>query len=73
MALNLVLAFAVIAGILAAGSGSTAAAWTVFVLTIPFMAFILPYLMGVALIGRGGRVERAVRKDAVVEEVPTSG
>ena len=37
-------------GLILAGSGSTAAAWTVYVLTIPFMMFILPYFMGVVLI-----------------------
>jgi hypothetical protein len=48
--LNLALALIVTAGIILAGSGSTAAAWTAYILTIPFMVFILPYFVGVALI-----------------------
>lgn len=49
VALNLVLALAVTVGFVLAGS--TVAAWMVFVLTIPFMVFILPYFMGVTLLG----------------------
>ncbi|MGH3147839.1 MAG: hypothetical protein ACRDTR_18765, partial [Rubrobacter sp.] len=55
VALNLALALGVTLGILLAGSGVAAAAWTVFVLTIPFVVFILPYFVGVALTMRGGR------------------
>ena len=53
-ALNLALALSVSAGAVLAGSGGVIAAWLVFVLTIPFMAFVLPYFLGVALIRRGG-------------------
>ena len=49
--LNLALALAVTIGLILAGGA--AAAWTVFILTIPFMAFILPYFVGVALMRRG--------------------
>jgi hypothetical protein len=55
VALNLALAFAVSFGILLAGGGSAVAAWSVFVLTIPFMAFIMPYFVGVSLLRRGSR------------------
>jgi hypothetical protein len=68
--LNLALVFAVTAGFLLAGGGSMAAAWTVFVLTIPFMVFVLPYFMGVALVGRG---ERSSRKHTVTTEVTMHG
>lgn len=60
--LNLALALAVTLGIVLAGAGSVVAAWTVYVLTAPFMAFILPYFMGVALVGRGSRGESPVRE-----------
>ena len=53
--LNLALALAMTAGLILAGSGSTAAAWTVFILAIPFMVFILPYFVGVALMNAGAR------------------
>src|SRR3712207_5905723 len=56
--LNLALALLVVAGLFLAGGGSQTAAWLVFVLTIPFMAFILPYFLGLALIRRSGRGER---------------
>jgi hypothetical protein len=56
--LNLALTLLVVAGLFLAGGGSTAAAWLVFVLTIPFMAFFLPYFLGLALISRSGRGER---------------
>jgi hypothetical protein len=54
--LNLTLALAVTIGLILAGSA--VAAWTVFILTIPFMVFILPYFAGVALMRRGSRQER---------------
>ena len=66
--LNLALALAVTIGLILAGSA--VAAWTVFILTIPFMVFILPYFAGVALIRRGSRQERAGRKDTVVADHP---
>jgi hypothetical protein len=49
-ALNVALALLVVVGLSMAGSGGTTAAWLVFVLTIPFMAFILPYFLGLTLI-----------------------
>lgn len=52
--LNLALALLVATGLLLAGYGSQAAAWLVFFLTIPFMAFTLPYFLGLALIRRSG-------------------
>jgi hypothetical protein len=51
VALNLALALAVTIGLILAGSA--VAAWTVFILTIPFMVFILPYFVGVALMNAG--------------------
>ena len=54
--LNLALALALTLGIALAGGGNVAAAWTAYILTIPFMAFILPYFIGVTLVRRGGRV-----------------
>jgi hypothetical protein len=51
--LNLALALAVTAGILLAGVGSTVAAWTAYILTVPFMVFILPYFAGVTFLRRG--------------------
>ena len=59
--LNLALVLTVTLAIVLAGSGSVAA-WAVFVLTIPFMAFILPYFMGAALVGRGSRGESSGRE-----------
>ena len=53
--LNLALALAMTAGLILAGSGSAAVAWTVFILAIPFMVFILPYFVGVALMNAGAR------------------
>ena len=50
VALNLALALVATIGLILAGSA--VAAWTVFILTIPFMAFILPYFVGVALMRR---------------------
>ncbi len=49
--LNLALALAVTIGLILAGSA--VAAWTVFILTIPFMVFVLPYFVGVALMNAG--------------------
>ena len=48
--LNLALAFAVISGIILAGYGSAAGAWTAYVLSIPFMVFVLPYFLGAVLL-----------------------
>jgi hypothetical protein len=60
--LNLALALTVTVGIILAGSGSAGAAWTVFVLTIPFMVFVLPYFVGVALLGRGSQGDGQIAK-----------
>ena len=56
--LNLALALTVTLGIILAASGSAVAAWTAFVLSIPFMVFVLPYFMGVVILGRGSHGER---------------
>ena len=48
--LNLALALAVISGIVLAGYGSAAGAWTAYVLSIPFMVFVLPYFLGAVLL-----------------------
>ena len=62
--LNLALAFAVITGTILAGYGSAAGAWTAYVLTIPFMVFVLPYFLGAMLITQGG-AKRAHHNDGV--------
>jgi len=62
--LNLVLAFAVISGLVLAGYGSAAGAWTAYVLTIPFMVFVLPYFLGATLLTQGG-AKRAHYNDGV--------
>lgn len=69
VALNFALAFAVGTGILLAGGGSVAAAWTAYVLTIPFMVFILPYFVGVALIRRGSG-DPEVAQETFAKEAP---
>lgn len=66
VALNLTLSLGVAAGIILAGSGSTVAAWTVFILTIPFMIFVLPYFVGVALVRRGSRAGAAIEREGTV-------
>ena len=58
---NLVLALVVTIGIILAG-GSEVAAWTAYILTAPFMVFILPYFLGVALL-RGGRARHTWHRD----------
>jgi hypothetical protein len=60
VALNLALALAVTIGLILAGS--VVAAWTVFILTIPFMVFVLPYFVGVALLGRGSQGDGQIAK-----------
>lgn len=50
--LPLGLTVAVVAGLVAAGAGSEAGAWIVFVLTIPFVVFVVPFGVGVALVRR---------------------
>ncbi len=52
--LNLAMGLAVTAGVVLAGYGSTVGAWTAYVLTIPFMVFVLPYFLGAALLQGGG-------------------
>lgn len=59
---NLALALTVTVGIVLAGGGSAGAAWTVFVLTIPFVVFVLPYFVGVALLRRGSQVDGQIAK-----------
>ncbi len=57
--LNLALALTVTAGAALAGAGNVGAAWTAYILTAPFMVFILPYFVGVALLRRGDSNSRA--------------
>jgi hypothetical protein len=59
--LNLVLALAVITGVILAGYGSVAGAWTAYVLSIPFMVFVLPYFLGAGLL-RGEAAERTLHQ-----------
>ncbi len=69
--LNLALALVVTAGIILAGGGSAVAAWTAYNLTIPFMVFILPYFVGVALVRHGGRTSLAPdRGEGTAIDVP---
>ena len=67
VALNLALTFAVTAGVILAGTGSAVAAWTAYILTAPFMAFILPYFLGVVLVLRRSRKQPVVPETAVEE------
>ena len=67
VALDLTLVLAVTAGVVLAGTGSAVAAWTAFILTIPFMAFILPYFVGVALVLRRPRKRRIVPETSLGE------
>jgi hypothetical protein len=60
--LNVALAFTVIAGIILAGYGSVAGAWIAYMLTIPFMVFVLPYFLGAVLLG-GKAAERTLHMD----------
>jgi hypothetical protein len=59
--LNLALAFAVVTGMILAGYGSAAGAWTAYVLSIPFMVFVPPYFLGAVLLG-GKAAERNLRE-----------
>jgi hypothetical protein len=56
--LNLALGLAVATGVILAGYSSTVGAWTAYVLTIPFMVFVLPYFLGAALLQGGGGKRR---------------
>ena len=56
--LNLALMVVVLAGIILAG-GNLIAAWTAYILTAPFMVFIMPYFVGVALMRREDRKSAA--------------
>jgi hypothetical protein len=49
--LNVALALTLITGIILAGYGSAAGAWTAYVLSIPFMVFVLPYFLGAVFLG----------------------
>jgi hypothetical protein len=60
--LNVALAFTVIAGIILAGYGSVAGAWIAYMLSIPFMVFVLPYFLGAVLLG-GKAAERTLHMD----------
>jgi hypothetical protein len=70
---NLALALAVTIGLILAGlilAGSAVAAWTVFILTIPFMVFILPYFMGVALMRRRSDGGVEIRRERSSQPMP---
>jgi hypothetical protein len=68
VALNLALALAVTIGLIQAGSA--VAAWTMFILTIPFMVFILPYFVGVALMGRRNDGGVEIRRERPSQPMP---
>ena len=69
ISLNVALTVVVLAGIILADV-SVVAAWTAYILTIPFMVFIMPYFVGVALM-RPLRRKSAARgqRDPVIESV----
>jgi hypothetical protein len=69
VALNLVLALVVTTGIILAGVGSVVAAWTAYILTAPFMVFILPYFVDTALL-KGGGGKSTGHKDGVATASP---
>jgi hypothetical protein len=60
--LNFALAFTVIAGIILAGYDSVAGARIAYVVSIPFMVFVLPYFLGAVLLG-GKAAERTLHMD----------
>jgi hypothetical protein len=60
--LNVALALTAVVGIMLAGYGSAAGAWTAYVLSIPFMVFVLPYFLGAVLL-RGEVAERTLQLD----------
>lgn len=68
---NLALFVVVTAGIMLAAGGSTVAAWTAYVLTIPFMVFVPPYFAGVALVRQGARASVAPDKARSSATEPT--
>jgi hypothetical protein len=68
VALNLALALAVTISLILAGSA--VAAWTVFILTIPFMVFILPYFVGVVLMRRGSDERVEIRRERLSQPMP---
>lgn len=51
---------------------STAGAWTVFVLTIPFMSTLLPHVLGLALLRRSGSAHEGRRQSAAAQTGPTA-
>lgn len=65
--LNVALAFALIAGMILAGYGSAAGAWTAYVLSIPFMVFVLPYFLGAVLL-RAAAAERRLHTAILAPE-----
>lgn len=68
VSLNLALAFVVTIGIILAGGGNVVAAWTAYILTAPFMVFILPYFAGVALLRREDHGDVARRRGDLATE-----
>lgn len=65
VSLNLALVVVVAASIILAGTGSVIAAWTAFILTAPFMVFVLPYFLGTALV-RGRALERRAAREGFI-------
>jgi hypothetical protein len=53
-------------GTVLAGGASTFAAGLVFLSTIPFMVFVLPYIIGVVLVRRGSFALAAIEKEEAV-------
>lgn len=68
VSLNLALAFVLTIGIILAGGGSVVAAWTAYILTAPFMVFILPYFAGVVLLRHGDHGDVARRRGDLATE-----
>jgi hypothetical protein len=71
IALNFVLALVVTTGIILAGVSSVVAAWTAYILTAPFMVFILPYFVDTALL-KGGGGKSTAHKDGVATASPVA-
>jgi hypothetical protein len=70
--LNVALAFTAISGVILAGYGSAAGAWTAYVLTIPFMVFVLPYFLGAVLLSSKA-AERTLPMDDFAADTTVAG
>lgn len=58
----------VLAGVLGGGP-ATVAAWTAFLLTIPFMSTLLPYVLGIGLLDARGQTIAQVPEHGPVPAV----